>query len=144
MLVIPIIVATLLSGSSSHGPAATRTLSPTDPTTCPAENPKTRDLVVRFLSHPSFATARSDMGTSGLTAADVRLLSDAQDAAACARLNETFGASGREGEWIWSYFKAGNRYFVSIRHADTTQFRLGFVPLFVYDESFTRIGGYAM
>lgn len=143
---IPIIFALLASlGGRAQEPQQVPAHVSTDSrTTCPAGNEGTRRIMDRFLQHDGYAGSRAETGTVGLSSRDVRPLGDERDAEECARLNRLFGAGGGQGEWVWAYYRAGNRYFVAVHRADQQRIWMGHVPLYVFDENFEPIGSYAM
>lgn len=136
----PIVLAALLVlGSDPQEPQP----SPAHlaPATCPAGNAGTRRIVDRFLSRAGYAQFRTQTGTTGLAPTNVRLLADAQDSAACSRLNGIYG--NVSSEWVTAYYKAGSRYFVAVHRADSRVW-MGTVPLYILDQNFTQVGSYAM
>ena len=112
---------------------------------CPEAAPRTRALIEKFLTSQAHVSSREETGTTGVPTSQIRLLTDAADAAICTRLNEMMGGAGSYGSWVWSYYAAGGRYFVAMKHVDSGGVqRIGRVPLLVYDQDLNRIGAYAM
>jgi hypothetical protein len=141
MLKTLMLVTALLVGSSPGREAVQAALP-----ACPPEQPDTRDMIRRFLTSPNHEPSRQVTGLVGVSPADVRLLSDPADAAACNGLHPG-GPVGESGAWRWTFYAAGGKYFIALHYVDppgATLQRVGFAPLFVYDASFNRIGGYAM
>jgi hypothetical protein len=112
---------------------------------CPEEQPRTRRLVEKLLTATGHESSRQEMGLVGVSPANIRLLTDASDAAACNALHPG-GPVGTSGDWRWTFYMAGGRYFVSFHYVDPpgANQRIGFNPLLVYDANFQRIGEYAM
>jgi hypothetical protein len=141
MLKILTILATLLFGSEPRPEDAGPVLR-----ACPPEQPDTRDMIRKLLTSPNYEPSRQEMGLVGVSPADVRLLSDPADTAACNGLHSG-GPVGESGAWRWTFYTAGGKYFIALHYVDppgAALQRVGFAPLFVYDSSFNRIGGYAM
>jgi hypothetical protein len=84
------------------------------------------------------------MGLEGVSASEVRLLTDPADAVACNGLHPG-GPVGNSGPWRWTFYTAGGRYFVAFHYVHPLGgHRIGWTPLLVYDANFNRIGEYAM
>src|SRR5215212_6476131 len=71
------------------GVAAGRPAAAAAQTTCPAEVARTRDNVARFLTSSNFASWRDQYGLSAVSPSRLVLLTDAQDASICQRLNNS-------------------------------------------------------
>jgi hypothetical protein len=137
----------LLSGSSRvPGSPPDRMVGPeTTVAPCPEAGPRTRALIEKFLTSQAHVSSREETGTTGVSTSQIRLLTDVADAAVCTRLNEMMGGAGSYGSWVWSYYAAGGRYFVAMKHVNSGGVqRIGWVPLLVYDQDLNRIGAYAM
>lgn len=112
---------------------------------CPEAVPRTRALIEKFLTSQAHVSSREETGTTGVSTNQIRLLTDAADAATCTRLNEIMGGTGTSGSWAWTYYAVGGRYFVAMRYVNSGGVqRIGWVPLLVYDQNFNRIAAYAM
>jgi hypothetical protein len=135
----------LLTGGSTRSALPRRTPIHPPAAPCPAAVPHTRALVEKFLTSDAHASSRQETGTAGVSTSEIRLLTDAADAAACWRLNDLLGGAGTHGSWVWSYYAAGGRYFVAMQYVDPADTeRIGWVPVLVYDQGFNRVGAYAM
>lgn len=113
---------------------------------CPAEVTDTRKLVERLLTHPGHESSRQETGLVGVPASSVRRLTSGGDDAACRALNaEMASQTGQAGPWRWTYYTAGNRYFVAAQYVSAPGTRrVGFVPVYVFDPSFRLLEAYAM
>lgn len=145
-MTLPILFPVLLSlFSTPQTRSALDTADHPAPSMCPAEMAGTRDLVLRFLTTARYSEPRTESGIPTIDPANLHLLSDEEDAGECTRLNDVFGYDGRDREWVWTYYKVESRYVVSVRWAESVSGkRLGFMPLYVFDESFDPVAGYAM
>ena len=76
---------------------------------------------------------------------NVRVLTDATDAAACQQLSAAVDAPSAGPNWRWTVYRVGNYYFVSFRRSETANSKwLGFVPLYIFDTSFHQVRGMTM
>ena len=83
-------------------------------TTCPADNFEARDVVTTFLSDPAFQAERQTAGTTAVDTSHVRVLNDAQDAAACTRLMSGIISRYRAAPWLPVFYAADGFYFITI------------------------------
>ena len=113
--------------------------------TCPPDGSGSRELIYRFLTRTGFGPDRSELGLTGATMSDVRVLSDATDAAACQQLATAVDAASAGASWRWTGYRVGSYYFVSFRRSETANSKwLGFVPLYIFDTTFRQVRGLTM
>lgn len=122
---------------------------------CPAELEMARLNAVALASSPDFARARALDGIPAAAPADVRLLRDPADAAACTRLHAWLNANNAAPaeRWNRSFYRVGNLYYVSVVQTSTRPDTIppGYVwielphhALFVLDLEFERVSGIMM
>ncbi len=81
--------------------------------TCPADTPRARSAVIKFLKSPGFAADRTDLGLTVADTANLRVLVASTDSAACQRfLQQVTVPPDRPQDW--AYYRAGAFYFVPI------------------------------
>jgi hypothetical protein len=126
--------------------AATLTTARPVASVCPADDPKSRAMVTRFLTRPSWQADRDSIGFwTPVYPAQVRLLTDATDAIACQRIAGIVGASGSRPGWAWTAYEVNNLYFVANRSVEVNgEFRLGFSPMYIFDGNFQFVRGAAL
>ena len=78
--------------------------------TCPPGDDAKRDLVVSFLTEEKWADDRSELGISGISSSQVRLLTDSQDASVCEQIDVIDRKNPPQYEI--AYYEAGGYYFV--------------------------------
>lgn len=114
-------------------------------TTCPPDGQGSRAIVERFLARPGFGPDRAQLSLAGATMSNVRVLTDASDAAACQSLSTAVGATSAGPNWRVTFYRVGNYYFVAFRRSETANTRwLGFVPLYIFDTAFNQVNGLTM
>jgi hypothetical protein len=111
---------------------------------CPAEHEFARQTVEKMLNSPGLSRERTETGVSGLGTAQLRLLTDLRDAAACQRLNSLLGVSGRYPQWRWTAYQAGSFYFVAYRRVTPAGELPHFLPLMILDQNFNRVNVFAL
>lgn len=114
--------------------------------TCPPEAGNSRAQVVRLLTSESWAALRQQHGMTGVNPANVVLLTDAADSAACQRLRSTVkpGQAGRYPT-VASYHKADGFYFVSVVWVvPPGRIWTAFSPLLVFRSDFSFVESFAM
>jgi hypothetical protein len=114
--------------------------------TCPPEAGNSRAHMVRFLTSESRAALRQQHGITGVNPANVVLLTDAADMAACQRLRSTVqpGQAGRYPT-VASYYKADGFYFVSVVWVVPAGWIwTAFSPLLVFRSDFSFVESFAM
>jgi len=97
--------ASLIVGARSQSVAL-------DSTMCPPDNPDTRRAVLRFLTKPTFADDRSQLGLTVADTAGVRVLVDSTDRATCRWFREQVTIPTDRPRDA-AYYHAGGFYFVS-------------------------------
>lgn len=108
---------------------------------CPAGSERTFDMVENFLINPRLSDARSETGTSGLSASQIQLV---QDESVCQQLNSEF--SEFTDEYVITYYKTGNFYFATqiIKQPDNVnEVTSGLMMIYVLDSNLNFIKGYS-
>jgi hypothetical protein len=125
-----------LSGTPSSIPAGP----------CPPDDPDSREMVTRFVTRPSWQADRDTLGWwTPVYASQIRLLTDATDAAACNQIIAAVGAPDWKPGWRWTAYQVNGLYFVAKRRARTDgSLGFGFSPLFILDANFQVIRGAAL
>jgi hypothetical protein len=82
--------------------------------TCPAANSLQPEVASYFLTGDQFVMVRDSLGVGSLTPANLRLLTDSQDQAACSQLRQMIAAGGAIGpsNEPWAFYTAGGFYFL--------------------------------
>jgi hypothetical protein len=113
---------------------------------CPEDHPKSREMLTRFLTRPSWQPDRDSIGFwTPVYASQIRLLTDATDAAACQRIIAAVGAPDWQPGWRWTAYQVNGLYFVAKRSVLTPgSHRFGFSPLFILNANFQVIRGAAL
>lgn len=139
------VVGLLLAGAAAPSdPAPHRTAVQAVPA-CPVENTQIRAMAHRFMSSPSFAESRQRLGLGALTPADLRLLTDATDAAACNVLRERVPLTPRKYPRVATYYRVGSHYLVIFTQVvPPGETYITWHPLIVLDSSFAFRDAFAM
>jgi hypothetical protein len=113
---------------------------------CPPDDPRSREMLTRFLTRPSWQPDRDSIGfRTPVEVRQIRLLTDAADAATCHKIVATVGAPDWQPGWRWTAYQVNGLYFVAKRSVPTDgSLRFGFSPLFILDTNFQVIRGAAL
>jgi hypothetical protein len=125
---------------------------PTVAAQCTAETEDSREGVYTFATDADAGGWRP-AGVPVVTADQVRLLTNASDAAVCQQLFDVILPLWRNAEeaktaWHWAYYRVGDLYYVFVhkkmepfdRNPDgTINVSLGWTPLFLVDRNFQLI-----
>ncbi|HEU4455439.1 MAG TPA: hypothetical protein VFR81_20420 [Longimicrobium sp.] len=112
-------------------------------TACPAANEPTRRVLARFLTSVDGAPIRLRDGFAHVSAANVRLLTDATDSAVCLKLRD--GLVFNDGvQRTFAFYEADGFYFVATVRppANDGMIHLGFNPLIVLTRDLQVVGAY--
>lgn len=106
------------------------------------------ELVERYLSSPSYADARQEAGTSGISPDEIRLLVDGADDEACEALNAKYGQYRNGRVRDVAYYEAGGFYFVAHplteKEVDGMYIASGHHFFHVVNGEFERVKGHMM
>jgi len=106
----------------------------TDTTVCPLDRPDARRVVADFFTKTP--NDRTDLGIALADTANVRVLTDSTDAAACQWFRAEITLSA-EPPRDWVFYKVGAFYFISIVHAPQCNLCLRHDGLAIFDSTFT-------
>ena len=137
--VLALLIVIASSGAAGARPAAAQS-------TCPPEANETRAKVIRFLTSERHAAFRQQYGITGVNAANVVLLTDAANSAACQQLRGMVkpGQSGRYPT-VASYYYADGFYFVPVVWViPAGRIWTAYSPLFVFRSDFSYVDAFAM
>lgn len=83
-------------------------------TACPTPHTLHAAVASNLLSNASFKPARDSLGMAAVTPAGLRLLTDAQDQAACNQLRQMVASGGAIGTSTlpWAFYTAGGNYII--------------------------------
>lgn len=113
-------------------------------TVCPAANQRARYALEKFLSSETTLPTRQKDGWSDVSAANLRLLTDAADNAVCQRLRNGIQLRRNAAAVQWAFFYANGYYFVStIKVNPPGSFVLGHNSLIVLRSDLSLVGSYA-
>jgi hypothetical protein len=134
------VISMLLSFFLQLGPAAEVT---PETALCPPDHPGTAETVRRFFTKPQYQPAMNALGLTGPVL--FTPLTDSQHAQACQWFLEKFGAPGTDPNWSWVAYAVGNYYFVVFRYVSLEgEMRMGWVPLYVFNQQMQFVDGWAM
>ncbi|HEX2220875.1 MAG TPA: hypothetical protein VHG35_18910 [Gemmatimonadales bacterium] len=142
---IVVVVALLLAGAGSHASAQAA---------CPAEAVAPKRILSRIVSGEDDADTRERYGLPADL--ETRLLTDARDAAACARIHGFLETMSSEPDWRmgWdpSFYEVGSFYYVIVAPKPNAKpvspgrayIDLRWAALYVLDADFGLVAGIAM
>jgi hypothetical protein len=114
-------------------------------TICPADKATARGIVERFLTSPNTFAMRQERGMGSVRIANLRVLTDAQDAAICQEFNASIKLDGGRYPRTATYYYADGFYFVPTTWVDPPgSIYLTFAPLLVFDAQRNFVEAFAM
>jgi len=135
---IAVLCALSMAAVVGPAPADARTL-----TTCPAASEPTRRVLLRFLTSADGMPVRERDGFGHVSAANVRLLTDATDDAVCQKLRSRLVFN--DGiQRTFAFYEAEGFYFVATVRPPSSDglIQLGFNPLIVLTRDLKVVGAY--
>jgi len=120
---------------------------------CSNDNEWARKNVELFISHKDWASERQESGTTGLSASQIKLLDEQDNAEACQFFNNRYEATiseqydnNNEPVYHVVYYKAGEFYFVSIVLAqpiDPDVVTTGLSYIIIFNKHLNKLAGYS-
>lgn len=118
---------------------------------CTAETEQGRRLVVEFATQ--YGSGSRPAGVPVVDASQIRLLTNATDAAACQQLFYAWMGQRQDPETAptdqhWTYYQVGTQYYVVVTRVSppvqqnpdgTLRVRLGWTPILVFDPNYQHV-----